>query len=518
MKNINRFVYGIAGMMGMLALFSCFMGTKVCAAEDGTGGSQASVVSSRTTDDGIYIYIKGVGDIAAGTTVQVGTTLCEDVQAAGVVSMGIPIRTTILLDNSLSVSNRWGRQAKELIDALIDDHAEGEEFRIITFADGFNVVADFSEEYDSLKAVVEEIQFYNQDSYLTDILYDLLRQDSGGDANFTRFIILTDGADDNDIKYTQTELSDFMKGSGVVIHTVGVKASNNNHLLENLFSYARLTGGIYMAVEGSADVDGVREMIGEDYSVFCLRLMPEADLMDGSRKEAKLNLNTANGMIVLTTSLRMPFADVNKIQSESVQQDVPTPSAATEKPEMPSIAVQPEVEKEAEEDGKYNIIPVVVIGTAVLVFIVLGSLFVLKVKKKRQADALTADDEQPEDQLTERIEERTVYLKGGISHPIGRQSVITLTDIDNPHRSFSAPIDIRIVIGRKSGDIVLGHDVSVSHIHCEIIKKGYLFYVNDLKSSNGTFYGNVRVYKDTPIMSGGILAVGKGKYKITIED
>ena len=542
----------IAGTVCMLALFSCFMGTTVRAAENTAVAAQdAAVVSSRTTDDGVYIYIKGVSDITSGTTVQVGNTLCEDIQVADVASMGMPVRTTILFDNSLSLSKRWGSQAKELVAGLIDNHAEGEEFKIATFADGLNVVSDFSAEYDSLKEAVEEIEFLDQASYLTDILYDLLKQSGDShEANYTRFIIITDGADDNDIKYTQAELSDLMKSSGVVIHTVGVKASNNNTLLENLFSYARLTGGTYNVAESSTDVGSLREAIDGDHSLLCLRLVPAADLMDGGRKEAKLSLNTSGGTVVLTASLQMPFADVSNMPPASAEPSAapePAPAPATEKPELPSIAVEPQAGEEP-ESGKTDFMPVMVITAVVLVvLIVLAVLLVLKGKKKKPVDAVIANSGQTGDetqregtqappvqqgtpaqsggntarlggQMNTNNAGKTLRLQGGTGQSAVRQSYIALTDINNPQRSFRVPIDTRIVIGREAGDIILGHDAAVSHTHCEIIKKGNLFYVNDLKSSNGTFYGSMRVYNETPVMNGGILEVGTCKYKITIEN
>lgn len=551
--NLSTLFKKIAGAVCMLALFSCFMGTAVLAAENGAAAAQeAAVVSSRTAEDSVYLYIKGVSDISSGTTVQVGNTLCGDIQVANIASMGMPVKTTILFDNSLSLSKRWGSQAKELVAGLIDNHAEGEEFRIATFADGLNVVSDFSTEYDALKAAVEGIEFLDQSSYLTDILYDLLKQSGeSSEANYTRFIIITDGADDNEIKYTQAELSDLMKGSGVVIHTVGVKASNNNTLLENLFSYARLTGGTYNIADSNTDVGALREVIDGDHSLLCLRLVPEAAVMDGGRKEAKLSLNTSNGTVVLTASLQMPFADVSSMPSASAEPETtptPAPAAATEKPELPSIAVEPQGGEETSKAGDGNLTPVIVIIAVVLVIVivVLVVVLVLKGKKKKPVDAVITHKEQGQGetqkdggqtppaqqgtpaksggntarlgaQANQDTAGRTLRLQGAAGQNAVRQSFITLTDINNPQRSFRVPIDTRIVIGRETGDIVLGHDAAVSHTHCEIIKKGNLFYVNDLKSSNGTFYGNTRVHQETPVLNGGVLEVGTCKYKITIE-
>lgn len=535
----------------MLAFFLYFIGTKGYAAGNSAPASSAVVVSSRTTDGDVYIYIKGVGDLAGGTTVQVGNTLCEGIQVADVVSMGMPIKTTILFDNSLSLSRRWGGQAKELIAGLIDNHAEGEEFRIATFADGLNVVSDFTTEYESLKTSVDGIEFLNQNSYLTDILYDLLGQSGGSnEANYERFIIITDGADDNDIKYTQTELIDLMKSSGVVLHTVGVKTSDNSKLLETLFSYARYTGGTYSIAESGTDVEDVRNAVNEDYSILCMRLVPAAAVMDGSRKEAKLDLNTSGGTVVLTASLRMPFGVVQSSPSESEENVESSVEPAPEpvEPALPSIEVPTLPVEEVQETGKSGVLPFAVAGAIVLIgIIVLAVLFVVKGKKKRRVDVVIAESGQPQESSipdkgaqappaqpdvahtgrnTVRLGgagnadtgNKTLRLQNGTSQQAQRQSYITLTDISHPQRSFRVPIETRIVVGRESGEILLGHDAAVSHIHCEIIKRGNLFYVNDLKSSNGTFYGNRRVRGETSIMNGGILEVGTCKYKITIEN
>ena len=290
-------------------------------------------------------------------------------------------------------------------------------------------------------------------------------------------------------------------------------------------------------------------MIDGDHSLLCLRLVPAADIMDGGRKEAKFNLNTSSGSIVLTASLQMPFADVSNMPPASEEPSAtPEPAPATEKPELPSIAVEPQTEEAAPAVEKTGIMPVILIIAVILVIIiVLVVLLVMKGKKKKPVDAVITNKEQSGDkaqkdetqappvqqgaspqsggntarlggQANANTAGRTMRLQGGANQNVPRQSFIALTDINNPQRSFRVPIDTRIVIGRETGDIILGHDAAVSHTHCEIIKKGNLFYVNDLKSSNGTFYGSMRVYNETPIMNGGILEVGTCKYKITIEN
>lgn len=571
MKNKNRSVTdrklaGIVCVFVCLGAFICLKGITASAAEnDPEAEPSAAVVSTRTTDEAVYVYIKGVGGISSGTTVQIGNALCENVQAANVVSMGMPIRTTILFDNSQSLSKIWASQAKELVAGLIDNHVENEEFKIATFAESLNVLSDFTSDYESLKSTVEGIEFLDQPSYLTDILYDfLIREKDSGEANYTRLIIITDGADDNEIKYTQAELSDLMKGSGVVIHTAGVKNSRNNERLETLFSYARLTGGTYSTVEKNTNAESIRSKINEDYSLLCLRLVPGSDIMDGGRREAKLTLDTPEGMVVLTASLQMPFADMSSMPPDSTEQSQESAPEPESSEELPSIEIRQQTgeEQETEKNSGHPVIAAAIGAAALLIIILLTVAFVLKSKKKKQVDVAISNNVQQEGgnqkgggrfagmqaggmqnpgnravsmppgasaqrggntvrlgaQADSGSGGHTMLLQGGSIQNRVRQSYITLSDIKNPQRNFRVPIDTRIVIGRESGDIVLGFDAAVSHTHCEILKKGNLFYVNDLKSSNGTFYGNMRVHQETPIMNGGILEIGAGKYKITIEN
>lgn len=571
MKNKSQSVLKreLAGIVGMLVFFVCLWGITAYAAGNVEGASSAAVVSARTTDESVYVYISGVDGITSGTTVQIGNTLCEDIQVANVVSMGMSIKTIVLFDNSQSLSKIWGSRAKELVAGLIDNHAENEEFKIATFAENLNVLSDFSADYESLKTVVEEIEFLDQPSYLTDILYDFLRQGrDSGEANYTRLIIITDGADDNEIKYTQSELSDLIKGSGVVIHTVGVKNSKNNERLETIFSYARLTGGTYTLAEKKTEAEGIRNAIDEDYSLICLKLVPRADIMDGGRREAKFTLNTPEGTVVLTASLQMPFADVSSIPTEGAEQSQTSVPEADSKEELPSIEVKPQPKEEEKETGKNDIVPFIVIGAsafALIMIILLVVLLVLRGWRKKPVDVVIASGIQPGGEIgtvgMQNVEGQvsgsgafqhqvrsnteafpgasakrggntvrlggqansdsagsTRHLQGGIIRNVARQSFIMLSDINTPQRSFRVPINTRIVIGRESGDIVLGHDAAVSHTHCEILKKGNLFYVNDLRSSNGTFYGGMRVHQETPVVNGGILEVGTCKYKITIEN
>lgn len=74
----------------------------------------------------------------------------------------------------------------------------------------------------------------------------------------------------------------------------------------------------------------------------------------------------------------------------------------------------------------------------------------------------------------------------------------------------------KFVIGRASGDIVIGHDVAMSASHAEISREdsgGEIVWVlHDLKSSNGTF---VRVKRVT-LKNGTVIQLGSKRYRFEI--
>lgn len=114
--------------------------------------------------------------------------------------------------------------------------------------------------------------------------------------------------------------------------------------------------------------------------MLCLRLVPDTSIMDGSRKEAKLTIQTSNGEKILTTSLKMPFADVNSTQSsvtdeESVETDQ---ASETETSKLPTIELETSGEAaETEGETGVNIIAIImvvvfVIGVATFVVVIVA--------------------------------------------------------------------------------------------------------------------------------------------------
>jgi hypothetical protein len=333
------------------------------------------------------------------------------------------------------------------------------------------------------------------------MLHDFLMDSQDGNAAYTRFIIIADGADDNEISYTEAELKELMKEAGVVIHTVGVKTSNNAELLERLFSYSRSTGGSYTVADADAEPEMIVDTIDQDYLLHYAKLMPDVRDMDGSRKEAKLTILSDGKEETVHISVQVPFGtgEVIEAESEEETEKADEEKASEAKPEIPVINVNQGKDREDAQPSPIPMLLYIVIATAAGATVIV--VILLAVRKKNAGPRVIMPDTRSESNETVLINSSR-YVK--------------LTDINNPERQFSARLDESVIIGRESGDIRISDDETVSSKHCEIIRKGQLFYLNDLGSSNGTYYQGSRIYSQTPILDGSVLGCGEYKYLLEL--
>jgi len=77
----------------------------------------------------------------------------------------------------------------------------------------------------------------------------------------------------------------------------------------------------------------------------------------------------------------------------------------------------------------------------------------------------------------------------------------TLLDSDEP---------TEITIGRREGcDICLSYDSQVSREHAMLIYDGERFWLEDMKSTNGTFVGEEKITDRTEVFPGQLFRVGR---------
>lgn len=74
-----------------------------------------------------------------------------------------------------------------------------------------------------------------------------------------------------------------------------------------------------------------------------------------------------------------------------------------------------------------------------------------------------------------------------------------------------------ITIGRKKNNTIPIDNLQVSNKHARIVKHADNYFIEDLKSTNGTFLNNEKILKE-PLKEKDIITIGKHTLVIHLED
>ena len=74
-----------------------------------------------------------------------------------------------------------------------------------------------------------------------------------------------------------------------------------------------------------------------------------------------------------------------------------------------------------------------------------------------------------------------------------------------------------ITIGRKKSNTIHIDNLQVSNKHARIVKHAGNYFIEDLKSTNGTFLNNEKISKE-PLRDKDIITIGKHTLFILLED
>lgn len=472
--------------------------------------TKLNVVETHTGEENVQLYVQGVEGDITDVAYQIGTSPCENITYKKIMESDVPMQTLIMIDNSLSITAQNRKVIEELLTDIVADRADREEFRLATFSEDITYLTDYSSDYAALKQVIQEIQYQDQETYLTDVLYDVLTEmNSENPEVFRRIIIISDGVDNKTIGYTKDELYDLLKTRPYPVYTFGCVYKNNNEQLENMFALSRITNADSFVVDELQDPITAVQVLAEDYQTMQFTVSLPAELSDGSTKSSKLSFRAGEETYFASTDITLPFK-VN--DTAEVVEEVEEPEQ-----EEPEEIIEPEIE----EPGINRFVLLgVLAGIALLVIgIIVTTVVYIKKRKQKENPYEELSFGFPESEKTEMQyddSEHTLLLDENgestvlLENEMGSRNLI-LTDVSNPIRTFQTTISSSVVIGRTpgAGKIVIDYDKSVSGNHCEIILRDNRFYVRDLGSSNGTFLNDSRVIAETELYSGSVLKLGR---------
>ncbi len=482
----------------------------------------------RANVDRIQLYVTGLeeGQTAIG---QIGRKEAQ----VEIGTEAVSVHTIILVDNSLSITTQNQKKIQDVISQYVQQKPENEVVSVAVY--GENITYLLEKETDGQKIVdaMSQITYQNQDSYLTDILYEEMeRLDS--EQEYVRFVVATDGVDNKAIGYTKEELTKRLEEDNYPIYALGCIYKDNTSELENFFALARSTNAKYFLLDDYEEFTEVVNGLAESVSQVVLHVPDE--YRDGSLQNVLLTFTGDSGSKEISCELRMPFQVEEIVVEETiestVEETVVEETTVVETVEQPTVIETVEAPVEEAEGG----IDIVTIGAVLLLVVAVVGLLLSKKggKKKEKAEPKKKGKEkaknvtplsfdEPED------DERTVILGGGgydsdVTMILDdRQSdyKVVLTDVNNASRVFSYPlIDNSVIIGRSKeagAQLVINYKGSISKTHCKVSFMNGRFYVNDENSSNGTFVNGRRITGMTEFENGAIFKLGEFEATVMME-
>ena len=162
------------------------------------------------------VYLQGIG-LDADLTCQIGSTLITPAQVQQIQELETPVHTVILVDNSVSIPSSQRPLVQEILEAVAGNHLQGEQFSVATISETVTWLCEAQTDYLQVKPVLDGIVYNDQQTRLTDCLYEVityLQQQYHG--QFCRIILVADGVDNQQVGYVVAGNGGLEDGVGVV--------------------------------------------------------------------------------------------------------------------------------------------------------------------------------------------------------------------------------------------------------------------------------------------------------------
>ena len=449
------------------------------------GGGQVYAAESRLMQvsvDGrkMISYIK-CGEAVESADAQIAQYPCENVEitTAGKVS----IHTVILLDNSLSISGDNRIKIKDILKRYMQGMPENEAVSFAVFGEDIQFLAEKQNTADVILPLIDEVEFHDQDTYLTDYLFQAVEMVKS-DTEYTRFIVISDGVDNNATGITKDELNSKLRENPRPVYTVGHRYKENSGELKNMFALSRITGGEEFLIEDFEDIQMLVDHIHDFSNIYSIKMDIPETVMDGGNRHFLLNIHTKQGDKEVTGEVSMPFALVE------------------EEPEP-----EPKPEPEPAGIGMEKIAGLVLLAAAVAAF-----LFYKKKSGRDNGNGAKKSKSAAPEAVSEDTQEKeeTVFLGG--------RYLLVLRDRTNPGKIFRYPLDGHVIVGRNIDmvQIAVDYNRTVSGQHCEFYMRNNRCFIRDMNSINHTYLEGRIVNGENEILSGSIVKLGEVEFSVEI--
>ena len=507
---------------------------------------EIQIMQTITNQKQLEIYVKAP-ELPETFSIQIGRDSCEDVQIVDLQEDQKKIQTFIFLDNSLSITEGNREKIKGFLNTYLDEKYQNDEVSLYLFGE-------------EAKQALETVEYTDQNSWLIDAVYDVLKTHEN-DAVYTRVMIISDGVDEKTIGYTKEEFADLLGSTGVPMYAVGCVYKQNQNALEQFFALSRKTAGAAFLLDDISDENDIAAKLLEDSNISCITAtIPEA-LQDGSEKAVQIKLQDSDGETEVRTQARMPFGEAAEaVNAENTENTVASePEEAETTVEEPKTTEKETVlveESESEAENQQNtekaFDPVTVVA---ILAVIAGVCFLIvrkwkdgkdgkkekapKTKKEKKAKEKELELKLPEMPVNENARQNVIPMEkqdsdetclmedggetlfmDGTNAGSWKDEILLLRlqDMDHPERVFQYPVAGNVFIGRtaEANQIVLDYDRSVSGRQCRVYAKGDRIFVENLSNVNITQVNSVKVERDIQIHSSDILKMGHVQMRVQL--
>ena len=443
----------------------------------------------------------------------VGTVRCSDIRTKEISQLEHPVHTLILLDNSLSIPKDSRETISKILQNLIGNRMQGELYTIATISDDIRYLCTAESDYLSLGSAIDSITYENQNTQLSDRVYEAVQKLHESDVNqFCRVVIISDGVDDKQIGYTHTELETLLRSCGYPIYTVGCGSNDTEARrtrLENLFALSRVNRGQTFYLGDTTDTFAIAKGICEYNAAQQVMVTLPDEVCDGSVRALQITSEAG----VYNTQLEMPFVAAPAASASVASSAAPSEAASSAAP----------VEQKADSSIKDKL-PLIALaggGAVVVVAAVVAAAVLLKRKKNAAKEEPVEKEELPKrggsvivtvDDGVSSIQQAWNEPSKPVAPPVQAQNpgrnvireeaspndtirifsktasgrTFCLVNLNNPACTYEVPLKGTVRIGRNPDCNLVLDRPSVSKYQCEISMQEGRVYIKNLSSTNRT--------------------------------
>ena len=475
----------------------CLLCMVVLCVPDAVADAEQPVWSSVQGTD-LYVYL---ASDEAVRQVQVSSTICTSLQSTPLSELEMPVETVVLLDNSISITKDDRTLIKQILENLIGNRMPGERFTVATMDTQIHYLCQQETDYLVLRDQIDSIDHNDQNTKLTDGLYQLLDDlQASDDGSLRRIVLICDGVDNKELSYTHDEIARKIEQAGYPLYAIGCtnNKTDGNALIENLFELSRLTQGKTVYLGNMRDPLQITAMIDEYNTAQQVIVHLPSELCDGSTRGVQVVLQSGQSY---ETQVVMPFVKPAEPEPE------PTPT----------LELMPEPEPEPSLNPALLLIP--------LVLVVAGITAAILIRRNAQKKLLSTDSDVIKDSKDSDADVTiSVHQAGNDSDATASvwsarqgQTSLVLVDCSNSLRRYEAPLQGVVSIGRSSTcRVVLDYDRTVGRHQCDIYLEGGEPYIRNVSQTNPTILNSSVLTEPRPLASGSTLRLGNVEMRIEI--